>query len=117
MRTYAQASIVLCAMSGCWVDERESPAGNDRLGIASFVEDEQADRISVSGLDASGNEAARLELVHGWFTLSGVFVDDYATPQVDGRKLTVKALGQQLEWQTAGFEPVLSLPAQSPSEW
>jgi hypothetical protein len=75
------------------------PGGNDTLGIASFAEDEQADQITLQGLDASGNEVARLELVHGWFTLTGVFTEDYATSQVDGRKLTVNALGQRLDYR------------------
>ena len=30
---------------------------------------------------------------------------------------TSSALGQQLHWETAGFEPVLQMPAHPPSQW
>ena len=98
-------------------DEPELPAGNDTLGIVRFVEEDVGDQTTLRGLDASGNEVARLDLVHGRFAVTPPFTDDYDTPEVDGRKLNVHALGQRLHWETAGFEPVLKMPAHPSSQW
>src|SRR5688572_26664525 len=110
---------VVAAIAGCWSsgDEPALAEGNDTLGIVRFVEEEAADQTSVRGLDASGSEVARLDLVHGRFTVTPPFTEDYATSEVDGRKLNIQALSQRLHWETAGYEPVLQLPAQPASQW
>ena len=98
-------------------DEPALPEGNETLGIVKFIEEEVGDQTTLRGLDADGNEVARLDLVHGRFTVTPPFTDEYDTPEVDGRKLNVHALGQKLYWETAGFEPVLHMPAHPPTQW
>ena len=93
------------------------PEGNETLGIVKFVEEEVGDQTTLRGLDADGNEVARLDLVHGRFKVTPPFTDEYLTSEVDGRKLDVEALGQKLYWETAGFEPVLHMPAHPPTQW
>src|SRR6476646_7295830 len=115
---YCLITILCAAAAGCWnSDEPALPAGNAALGITSFVQDEDGDRTTVRGLDDRGNEVARLDLVHGRFTVTPPFTDEYDTPDIDGRQLTVRALGQQLHWETAGFDPVLQMPAHPPTQW
>ena len=105
--------------SGCWTgsDEPALPDGNAKLGIVEFVEEEVGDQTTLRGLDASGNEVARLDLAHGLFKPTPPFMEEFTTSEVDGRKLDVDALGQKLFWETAGFEPVLHMPAHPPSRW
>src|SRR5690242_16967357 len=99
-------------VAGCWdSDEPALPQGNDTLGIVRFVEEEVADQTTLRGLDANGDEVARLDLVHGRFTVTPPFTEEYDTPQIDGRQLKIEALGQKMYWETAGFEPVLHMPA------
>src|SRR6188768_3145528 len=90
---------ILCATAaGCWTgDEPALPEGNAALGITSFVQEEAGDRTTLRGLDASGDEVARLDLVHGRFA---PITSDY-TDEVDGRQLRVAALGQRMRWETA----------------
>src|SRR5690242_7071593 len=109
---YCSVLTGLCAVTaGCSNnDEPELPDGNAALGIASFNQEELADRTTLIGLDNRGNEVARLDLVHGWFKVTPPFTDEYKTPEVDGRQLTAHALGQQLHWETAGFEPLFHMP-------
>ena len=110
--------IVVGLGMGCTPEPPVQPqGGNVQLGIREFVIDEQPDRVTVLGLDASGREIGRLDLVRGMFTLSPPFADDYDTQQVDGRKLTVTVKGQRMNWETAGYEPVLNMPAQPASRW
>lgn len=110
-RIYSIA-IMMVFGAGCETTELpERDVGNEALGVARFVVDDSASRTTVIGLDAAGSEVARLELVHGRFTLSPPFVEDYDTPEVSGRKLHVVAKGQETNWETAGYDPVLHLPA------
>lgn len=106
---------IISVAFGC--SSTEAPASDGTLGIARFAVDESADRTVVRGLDASGSVVGRLEVVHGTFALSPPFTDDYATPTVDGRKLTVEIAGQRLRWETAGYEPTLHMPAHPPDQW
>jgi hypothetical protein len=90
--------------------------GNEALGIASFVVDETADKSTVVGYSAAGDEVARLDLIHGVFTLSPYFALDYDTPVVNGRKLDANFGRQRIRYETAGFDPLFKLPPQGPSE-
>jgi len=92
-------------------DETQVPRGSSALGIDEFAIDETATMTRVRGLDAGGREVGRLELVHEHFKLTGIYRDDYDTAEVDGRRLRVAIAGQELVWETAGFEPTLHLPA------
>ena len=78
---------------GCWSGSEEPalPEGNETLGIAKFVEEEVGDQTTLRGLDASGNEIARLDLVHGHFKLTPPFADEYPTSEVDGRRLNASS--------------------------
>ncbi len=98
---------------GCSGGGTELSSGNTALGIAKFEIADTANKTSVVGLDEQGQEVGRLDLVHGRFTLSGQFKEDYpGTPEVDGRKLDVSIGGKpQLIWETAGYEPTLHMPA------
>ena len=68
---------------GCMGAVESGTAGNAALGIARFTSSETATRSTVVGLDAAGKEVGRLDLVHGRFTLSGIFADGYTDPNVD----------------------------------
>src|SRR5687767_12873943 len=74
--------IALVATVGCWnsSDEPALPEGNDTLGIVRFVEEEVADQTTLRGFDASGNEVARLDLVHGRYTATPPFTEENDTP-------------------------------------
>src|SRR5262245_12164166 len=88
-------STVLCGLVtasavGCWTgEEPELPTGNAQLGIVTFIEEEIGDQTTLRGLSVEGNEVARLDLVHARFTVTAPFTEDYATPEIDGRKLDV----------------------------
>ena len=96
-------------------DQRPGPLGAQRassaLAIAAVRAEETASRSSVVAFDAAGGEVGRLELIHGPFTLSEEFREESQALEVDGRKLDVSVLGDRLVWETAGYEPVLQLPA------
>ncbi len=93
-------------------------SGNAALGIAKFETQDTATKTSVVGLDAKGGEVGRLDLVHGRFALTDQFKDDYpGQAEVDGRKMDVTLQGKRhFVWETAGYEPVLHMPAHPPSE-
>lgn len=107
----SSALVAVLALGACATDEAQVPAGNDALGIASFRTVEVADRTSVIGVDAAGAEVARVDVTHGIFTVSPRFADDFATPQIDGRRLEVNLRGEHLAWETEGYDANLSLPA------
>jgi hypothetical protein len=86
------------------------------LGISTFAISETPARSSVVAMDAAGTIIGRLDLVHGRFALTGAFKDDYDSAEVDGRQLRVAVRGQELVWETAGYEPVFHLPAHPPSQ-
>lgn len=100
----------LVLLVGCADTELATSSGNAELGIASFTVQDTDYKTTVTGLDASGAVVGRFELVHGLFTLSSMFAEDYATPQIVGRKLDVDVRGEQMTWETGGFEPVMHLP-------
>jgi hypothetical protein len=79
---------LVCIGVGCTSRGRVEVANTD-LGIAELVTEDTADQTVVRGLDASGDEVARVELVHGRFTPSPAFADDFDTSEVDGRTLSV----------------------------
>ncbi len=56
--------------------------------------------------------------MHGRFALTEIFKDDYpGESEVDGRKMDVTIRGtKKAIWETAGYEPVLHMPAHPPSE-
>jgi hypothetical protein len=58
-----------------------------------------------------------MDLFHGKFRLSEYFAEGYDDPTVVGRKLSVRILGQELRWETEGFEPVLHMPAHPADKW
>jgi len=91
--------------------------GNEELGIAEFQLTESPTNTTLVGVDENGHEVARLDLVHGRFTLTGSFREDYTTPDVDGRQLAIVVRGEKLHWETAGYEPVRELPAPPESQW
>jgi hypothetical protein len=104
---------VVCAMAGCGADV----GGNPGLSIERFEVEETPLRSVVRGLGNDGKEVGRLELVHGRFKLSGIFAEGYDDPDVDGRKLDVRVLGQALRWETEGFSPTLHMPAHPAGQW
>src|SRR5688572_10187273 len=89
----------------------DDPPGNSRLGIATFSVSQTETRSTVVGLDSAGTEVGRLDLIHGRFALSGRYRADYDTDEVVGRRLSVAIAGQELVWETAGFEPTFHMPA------
>ncbi len=93
-------------------------SGNAALGIASFAVEDSAMKTSVIGLAADGQEVGRLDLVHGRYALTELFKEDYpGESEVDGRKLDVTLhQTKKLIWETAGYEPVLHMPAHPRSE-
>lgn len=93
------------------------PSGNAPLKIERFATTDDGYQTSVVGYDRDGLEVARLDLIHGRFKVTPPFTDDYDTAEVNGRKLLVDARGQQLHWETAGYEPVLEMPGHPPSAW
>ncbi len=97
--------------AGCVETSTSKDVGNPALGIVEFKVEETDTKTSVSGLNEQGLEVARMDLVHGEFALTGPFVSDYDTAVVVGRKLDVNIQGQQLVWETAGFDPTLQMPA------
>src|SRR5688572_15757647 len=115
MYTRSALGIVAVAILGC--SGELSDTGNARLGIAAFQVTEASVRSTVVGFDRDGAEVARLELTHGAFTLSAYFAADHDDPDVLGRKLDVSVLGQDMRWETEGFDPVLQLPAPPSSRW
>lgn len=108
---------VLGMVVGCAQDASTTSTGNQALGIDRFAVDESSSNVVITGLDTEGAEVARLELVHGVFTLSEMFKDDYATPTVDGRKLSLDVGEQKMRYETAGYEPLMSLPAPRSEDW
>src|SRR5262245_31241207 len=116
MNTLIRVAGVL-AIVGCGGGSVSEVAGNSALGIVRFVVDESPLRTVVRGLDADNKEVGRLELVHGRFRLSGIFAEGYDDPNVDGRKLDVSILGQEMRWQTEGFTPTLHMPSHPPDHW
>src|SRR5688572_9518324 len=114
MRIFRTGLFVLVTVAGGCGNISEEPTlpdGNEALGIVKFIEEEIGDQTTLRGLGADGNEVARLDLVHGQFTVTPPFTDEYNTSQVDGRQLSVHALDQRMHWETAGFNPVLKMPA------
>lgn len=103
--------------AGCAEPQTSTVTSTTALGISKLSVDENASVTTIVGVDAQGQEVARVELVHARFTLTPPFTEDYVTPEVDGRKLDISVQGQQMHWQTAGFEPVLELPAPPNNEW
>lgn len=106
------AALFVVVGGGCVGD----PAMDQTPGVQLSVE-EHADTTTIRGIDDAGTEVARLELVHGRFTVTPMFASDFDTPTVVGRKLDVYIRGdQRLAWETAGFEPTLRLPAHPAAE-
>ncbi len=106
----------LLAGVGC-ADDVKAPQpearGNAALGIARFEITEGPELTTVVGLDADGAEVGRLELVHGTYTMSSVFSEQYDGPQpvVEGRRMTVNVGSQEMKYESRSFEPVMQLPA------
>ncbi len=119
MRTIASLSIAV-ALTACTSAEDRRPqpieVGNAALGIARFEIKDTPTLTSVVGRDESGVEVGRVELVHGRFTLSEVFAEGYADPNVDGRRLHVTVQGQEMQFETVGYAPLLRLPAHPSSQ-
>lgn len=99
-------------------DQPDESSGNAALGIAQFTVDDAADQTTITGLDSDGAEVGHLTIVHGRFALSELYADDYpGVSEVDGRKLDVEILDQKMRWETAGYDPVLHLPAPPRANW
>lgn len=120
MRTF-NGLLMVIAMgavgAGCDHPDATVDASSSKLGIARYSVQESPTTTTVIGLDADGVEVGRLELTHGVFTLSEPFTEDYTTPAVNGRKLSVDVLDQKMRWETAGYEPVLHMPAHPSQDW
>lgn len=103
--------LALSAGAGC-VDSELDQTGNDELGIARFSVDESPTLTTIHGFDAQGQEAARVELIHGYFELTGIFKDDYpGITAVNGRKLDVTIAGnKEFVWETMGYDPTMHMP-------
>jgi hypothetical protein len=108
-RLFLVSCAVTMGLAGC--STTPDSGGNEALGIARFEVQETADRSTIVGLDDADQVVARVDLIHGRFTLTGQFRDDYDTATVEGRKLDVKVGGKTLTYETAGFDPVMHMPA------
>lgn len=109
--TVVTSSVFALFVGGCNVDSDATPNGNAELGIARFNVEESAQRTTLVAFDENGIEVAHVDLVHGAFTPSPEFADDFTTSTVDGRSLEAAIGSQVTTWQTAGYAPVMSLPA------
>jgi len=122
LRPIAQGSAIgLCALFfGCssnpTADVPAEPASP--LGIVEFQVEDRADKTTVVGVDAAGEEVGRLELIHGRFGLTPMFQDDYpGQAVVDGRKMDVTIFGEKrFTYETAGYGPVMNMPPHPPGE-
>lgn len=108
-RLFLVSCAVTMGLAGC--STTPDSGGNEALGIARFEVQETADRSTIVGLDDADQVVAQVDLIHGRFTLTEQFRADYDTPTVEGRKLDVKVGGKTLVYETAGFDPVLHMPA------
>lgn len=96
------------------VDDSE---GIPALGIGRVEITDNAQETTVVGYSADTNDVvARMTLVHGRFTLTGPFREESDTAEVDGRKLDVEVLGQQLLWESGGYSPALHMPSHPASQ-
>lgn len=123
------ALILLFSIFGLFATEevreargQEAPPWTDAtqggpLGVAKVDVEETPTLTTITGWDPEGREVGRIELVHGLFELSGIFVDNSDEPLVMGRRLEVIVLGQRLHWETEGFAPTLGLPTHPDSQW
>jgi hypothetical protein len=102
----------LALLLGCVGSRRQENA----IGVTNVDIVETTDRTTIIGRNGEGREIARVDLVHGRFTLSPEFADD-GVKEVVGRKLDVRALDQSMRWETIGFTPTLSLPAHPRDQW
>ena len=76
--------------------------GNAALGVAEFQVNATDQLTTIVGVDAQGNEVARLDLVHGRFIPTPTEGDPYDSHEVDGRKLTIAIQGQALSLRPRG---------------
>lgn len=106
MRYFVPAAVLV--LGGCAAESSDS---SHVLGIEQFETVDHGNVTSIIGLDASGAEVGRVEILHGVYAASPEFADDFSSPTVDGRTLTVKVGAQSYHWETEGYAPTLSLPA------
>ena len=109
----AGCASLLALSAGCiGATSTTTNEGNEKLGITEFqIVNDSAELTTIVGLDAEQKEVGRLELVHGRFTWS---TDDEGTANgtpVDGRRMTIAALGRSTVWETVGYEPLMDMPA------
>src|SRR5262245_25443429 len=93
---------------------------NSALGIVDFKISDTPERTTVVGLDAHQTQVAVLDIVRGRFTMSESFSADLdlgESPEVDGRKVSVEALGQKMHWEAIGYRPRLEMPPPPASQW
>jgi hypothetical protein len=112
-RILSLSALIVVAAAGCATDAPSTAAGNAELGVARFTVTETPRTTTIIGFDAEGREAARVDLIHGDFELTGIFKEDYpGVTHVDGRKLDVTIAGtKEFVWETMGYDPTMHMPA------
>ncbi|HEU4726813.1 MAG TPA: hypothetical protein VFT22_02960 [Kofleriaceae bacterium] len=90
--------------------------GSAELGIASFEVTDTAERTTIVGLDAQHGEVARLDFIHGRFTMPVEFGPPYGGSEVDGRSIHAAIRGHVLDWRTVGYTDTSAMPAFPSSE-
>ena len=96
-------------IAACSNSTAPSTRGNDALGIADFKVTDTAERTTVVGVDSSGREVAVVDVVHGQFTMT-VEESPLVGTQVNGRDLRIEIGGEQLTWQTIGYDDTSHMP-------
>src|SRR5262249_37193299 len=103
-------------VAGC--TEQDVTPGNSALGIDHFEITESSHLTTVVGVGADDQEVARLELIHGRFTISEFYKENYPDQtELEGRKLDVTMWGKKsLIYEAPGYSPVMHLPPHPASE-
>ena len=86
-----------------------SAHGNLKLGVVDFQTTETASELSIVGLDATGQEVARIDVQRGKFTISPDWNEGVAADVV-GRKFKLDVQGKTGEYQGVGVDNKLNMP-------
>lgn len=117
MRTFLKSLITSILLVGCTDAAQPSDSSIPELGIARIAINDGAQETIVRGLDATGVEVARLDLIHGTFHVTAPFREYFGDGLLVGRKIDVTLHGEpHLSFETSGFDPILHMPAHPASE-
>ncbi len=100
--------------AGCASGDDTSPQpepGNAELGIERFQVVETQELTTIVGFDAAGAEIARLELTHGRFKPTGIYVEELGANERIGRKVDVRVQDRSGGYQIGNLEEsVMHMP-------